>query len=149
MGHAIHATESMGHANHLANLPIGIPFSALRSPSLSHLADLAIRSNSPNISGPPLAHAARTVFQIRDGRIIKPMSGDDRGNQTWREDHIPKEAITEYGPNGSKGLNNPDTFVPYSQSEKLLGKPIAKKSLRNEMARTTRMLKRLEKKWQR
>jgi hypothetical protein len=149
MGSAVHATESMGHANHIANLPVIIPVSALKSPSLSHLADLVRSSGSSDISGSPLPHAARTVFKVDTGRIVRPMSDDDLGDKTWDEAAIPKESITEYGPNGSKGLKAPDTFVPYSQSEKLLGKPIAEKSLRSEMARTIRMLERLEKKWQR
>lgn len=149
MGSAVHATESMGHANHIANLPVIIPVSALKSPSLSHLADLVRSSGSSDISGSPLPHAARTVFKVGTGRIVRPMSDDDLGDKTWDEAAIPKESITEYGPNGSMGLKPPETFVPYSESKKLLGEPVAQKSLRKEMAMTIRMLERLEKQWRR
>jgi len=144
---SVQNTESYGHANHIANLPLSIPRSALASPALSHLADQVRSSDTTDISGSPLAHAATNVFQVDRGRITKPMTSFD--TITWTRSEIPKESITEYGPNGSMGLKPPDTFVPYSESKKLLGEPVAQKSLRSEMAMTIRMLERLEKQWQR
>ena len=144
---SVQNTESYGHANHIANLPLSIPHSALESPALSHLADQVASSGTTDISGSPLAHAATSVFQVDRGRITKPMDSFD--TITWTRSEIPNESITEYGPNGSMGLKPPKTFVPYSESKKLLGEPIAPKSLKNEMAMTIRMLERLEKQWRR